>query len=215
MISASSRNRARLVLGVVGVPGLDLLEGDLALELAIAGDPDLADAPLGVRTDELEPLVAREAGKLGPSSKSPPPPRVTGQRGGQARGLVEARTLPGCGALQLRQHVLSQPLGIPGVQARPEVAVVLAEMGGDQALQGPRPVFVEVAPVPEQSASGRSGRSAHAGSAARKSSFGTAPVSMARTARSRSWLISATWSSLSRRVERPLDGAFHSSLQGT
>ena len=48
----------------LGVAGLDLLEGDLALELAIPGHPDLADPPLGMRTDELEPLRLRGAGML-------------------------------------------------------------------------------------------------------------------------------------------------------
>ena len=39
-------------LGVVGLLGLDLLEGDLAVEVGVAGDPDLAQAPLGVQAGE-------------------------------------------------------------------------------------------------------------------------------------------------------------------
>src|SRR4051794_29967421 len=40
----------------LGVLGLNLLEGNHALEFPVAGHPDLANTPLGMRTDALEPI---------------------------------------------------------------------------------------------------------------------------------------------------------------
>ncbi len=53
MISASSTNRARWSVAL-GVMGLDHLERDVALQLAVAGHPDLPDPALRMRSDELE-----------------------------------------------------------------------------------------------------------------------------------------------------------------
>ena len=58
MISASSTNLARWS-SPLGKLRLNLLEGDLALKLRIARQPDLPDTPLGVLADQLKPLCPR------------------------------------------------------------------------------------------------------------------------------------------------------------
>ena len=69
MTSASKRNRAWLSR-VVGVAVLDLLQGDLAVQLLVQGDEDLAQPAPGVRPDDPEPPV--EARRLG--GPEPPAP---------------------------------------------------------------------------------------------------------------------------------------------
>ena len=58
MISASQQE-ARAAVGVVGVLLLDLLEGDLAVQLLVAGDEDLAQAALGVRPQDAKTRAGR------------------------------------------------------------------------------------------------------------------------------------------------------------
>ena len=63
MISASSTNRARWS-SLPGVARLNLLDGDVALQLGITRQPDLPDSALGMRADQLKPLVLRAGGSL-------------------------------------------------------------------------------------------------------------------------------------------------------
>ena len=152
--------------------------------------------------------------KLGSSernSKPAPSPRVFRQGRGQARGQRRPECAPRGGVLDLRQHVLSESLSVPGIQTRDR-----DRHCSDADV--PRPDSSTLSPwfssrwprSLSKSPSDRSGRFAQSTSARRKSSRGTAPVSMARTARRRSWLISATWNSLTHRLageptRHPLD----------
>ena len=52
----------RLAVRVVRVVGLELLEGDLAVELAVERDEDLAQPAAGVRSQDLESALPRIAG---------------------------------------------------------------------------------------------------------------------------------------------------------
>ena len=100
MISASSRNRAA-ARRVVGVPVLDLLEGDLAVQLLVAGDEDLAQAPLGVRPEDAEPKPQGGRGSYPAASTSTdgairPAGDHADQTGMEIRIRDPFQVLPGC-----------------------------------------------------------------------------------------------------------------------
>ena len=73
----------------VHIPRLDLLDRNFTLELAIPRQPDLADASLGIRLDQLEPLTLGEAGQFG--SRSGPETIPAWPRHGRCQGRGETR----------------------------------------------------------------------------------------------------------------------------
>ena len=129
MISASRRNRGP-ALGPVGMLLLDLLEGDLAVELLVAGQEDHAQAPLGVEPHDLEALPL-----------APP---------GAARGVAEdaggRRIVVASGSPCFRmQQPRDQPaeLGTPtGAEARRRALVVVGSPEPAPGSRASRPTRV-------------------------------------------------------------------------
>ena len=132
MISASSRNRARLA-GSSAWRSLDLLQRHLAVQLLVAGDEDLAQAAPGVRPEDAEPRARRgrrrrRRARVAVGSPSGGRPAATWRRlawrsGSAIAGQVVARRSSELTAARLR-------LG---------VAAVLLEVLGDQRLHRARP----------------------------------------------------------------------------
>ena len=146
MISASSRNRCAADR-VVGVLVEDLLEGHLAVQLAVERHEDGAQAALGVGPEDAEPLAVGGGG-------------ADGVAGGAVGVAVGAGAELGEGGLDLR--VAEGGEGLAGGAAGGDrgeallgVAAVLLEVQRDDGLDGRRCVGVEVARATRWSASGR------------------------------------------------------------
>ena len=151
MISASIRNRASMVFPV-GILGLDDLQRDLPLQLAIAGHPDLADPAPGMGTDLDETPTLGDSRRLpGGGSRLDTAHRQgflivdrafsTGGVGGPASvipSVVLRAAVP-----DLRHDLERHLLSIPRIQAHEEVVIVTREMGRGQALEGIEAFLIE------------------------------------------------------------------------
>ena len=122
----------------------DLLERDFAVQLAVQGDEDSAQAPLGVRTKNAKPQAVAGG-------------RANGVCGGElgvrigilpGRGRADADQAGCDGGLADRGQALAgRAAGGDGGQAFFDVVAVLRQVPGDQGLDGNTVVGVEAAPV--------------------------------------------------------------------
>ena len=129
-------------LGVVGVAVEDLLERDLAVQLAVERDEDRAQAALGVGPEDAEPLAVAGGGRrrvgAGPSASAFRSARAAG---GMAEGGVDV------GIAELRRG--SSRSGAAGVECREAllgVAAVATEVLGGERLEQARDRRQSMAP---------------------------------------------------------------------
>ena len=129
--------------------GLDLLEGHLAVQLLVAGDVDLAQAPLGVRPQDAEPAprggrgAEERRGRVGVGVVAARTGRAdVGQAGGQV-GVAQVHEPAERGAH--RAEVGQALLGVVAVELE-----VLADQAHEQGMA----VGVEVALVEQDPVQG-------------------------------------------------------------
>jgi hypothetical protein len=120
-------------LGVVGVPVLDLLEGDLAAQLLVAGHEHLAQAPLGVRPQDQEAAGGRGGG-VGAGG--------VGVVAGRGRADVDQAGLH-VGVGDLAQVLAQRPDRAEGGQALLRVVAVLRQVALHAGFQPGAVVGVE------------------------------------------------------------------------
>ena len=131
-----------LAAGVVGVLGLDLLEGDLAVQLVVAGDEDDAQAPFGVVADLAVAAPARDVvGRLGGTRGVGVGLRIGGNLGDRVEDF---------GVVDPSSQLVGQTLDrADGGEAGGGVAVVLGDVAGDHRFEHGSIAGVEGLPLDE------------------------------------------------------------------